>query len=489
MPTLREYVNAVSEKLGGYQECVVSLDPDPTDPIAQRSIISAELYEAEKQGTEYSGRYVWVGKYRNQRRIRRNGYSTINSIGFKPPDDGTYAINIYGFGTTKILGSRSTATQVRDAIKALEPEYFDNLDVISSNGRFIIKLPADSIDLEPTRGDVFATGGIARLETTSGFTKALKTGDVVDLHAKLPLLDADGYTGLLKHINGALERIEFRDVFPISPNQSGIYTRESMFWVQEPEQIEAVLGPAEWRYEATITPPTVGTFTVTLRLSDVTITTDVIDAEALDANSVIDAISAAFVAAGRSNPFTMVTDSAAPWVTIVTIPTTRYASHKVLVSSGTAVDRYDLLVEPTPVSFSPRILQDAPSFHLFAQQFGETGSSFYISGTRKANTWIAPQAEYGVPGTMWQDSTTGLFNDYDQAQPSLEDVRTVAYWLATQHLGSIGPQAETAYWKNEAQRAAVAAAHLVVYKPSINGRVRRGATIGGKWAYVPGMRG
>jgi hypothetical protein len=105
---------------------------------------------------------------------------------------------------------------------------------------------------------------------------------------------------------------------------------------------------------------------------------------------------------------------------------------------------------------------------------GQEGYSFLVEAYRQAHTWICPQDSYGVEGTIWESSDTGLYDDYDAAIPPIEDVAAVAYELACRQLVTVGPSHETDYWKREAKEAARVSAAIKMYDLPMNTKARGG---------------
>ena len=481
MPTLREYREAVANMLGGYVRNTVSLDPDPLDTLAQRSILSAYLFDADKGSKGMAGQFAWVGKNRDQRRIRENGYRSLAYAVYQPPTSGSYTLTFYGYGTTDPpFDWDADAGTIAVEVNGLDPA-LGRVTVTANGPVFVLSLP-DIIDVEISNGTMISQGAVGAVEVNRGFTSALRRGDEFEIHAKLPVLDYDNVQGLNTLINSALQEMWFIDKFPITPyrNARGVRTFYGLTdynWLVSHTQIIALYSPTLWTNTATFTPPASGSYTV---LYEVAGSTKVSSSIAYTATG--EQIQTALNSSGFTG--VTVTPTGVSSTYTFTVAETWFATPSFSVSSGTIVNNIEMLDTPARYPNVWKFQYDGENPYI-DNYMGPEGYSFLIEAYRQANTWICPQTSYGTPGTIWVPSTTGLVDDYDMAIPSVKDVANVTYNLACKQLMLVGPGNETDYWAREQAKAARAAAATKIFDLPMNTNPRGGiynsaATIGSK---------
>lgn len=455
--TLRDIRESLGNKLGGFRRVNVSISPDITDTLAGRSVLSAELYDSDRNPRGYAGTFSYVGKYRDQRRVRETGYRSLNYAVYNPPSSGTYTITLYGFGITGSIAFDATASTVESSIVAVGAGL--GSVTVSGGSPFIVSLP-DAIDIEISSGTLLAQGGIGAVEVNRGFTRALTVGDEVEFSNKLPILDSDNVQGLNTIINMALKRMWFIDRFPITTttNSLGVknfYGLTNETWLTHKSQLIAVFSPVRWELISTLTPPGSGTFTITVDMGIASYITNSIAFNATGATIESELNAASDLAfsvspQGASSSFS------------ITLPSTYYAQPSLAVSAGTVTNAVTMLESPARYSNVWHLQYDGESPYL-DNVFGQEGESFLLEASRPGHTWIAPQSSYGVVGTTWESSTTGLFDDYDQCALDAEEVGIVAYAIACRQLASIGPANEVEYWQRETIKAEREAAGVKAY--------------------------
>lgn len=463
MPTLRSYRHEVARKLGGFKVGTVTLDPDPSDILAQRQVLSALLYDADKGSKGYSDQFCWVGRHRDQRRFRASGYRSLAYSVFVPPVSGTYTLTLYGYGTTAPIAFNADGPTIQAAITTIAGGGggLDTVTVSGDGNPYVLSLP-DIIDTEISSGTMLATGGIGALEVQRSFTHALVTGDEYEIHSKLPVDDDDNIQGLNTIINMALRRMWFIDKFPITPvlNSRGyktFYGLSGEQWLTQKRQIISLYGPVLWELVSTFTPPVSGSYSLTLTVAGSTAITSSLpyDADAETIRAALAAASGLPITVAGTGPYT------------ITLPETYYAVPALAASAGTVANVRTRLDEPTryPSSWSFEYDGEEPYIRNYV---GQVGQSFYVEAYRPAHSWVCPQASYGVLGDTWTSSEEGLTGDYDQAVPSVEAVAAVAYAIACRQLCTVGPGHESGHWEREAQRAERASAATKLYDLPFN---------------------
>ena len=458
--TLKDIRQTLSRKLGGFDSGTVSLSPDNTDSLAQRSILSSKLYDADRGNKGFAGHFAWVGRYRDERRVRENGYRSLPYVVYTPPSSGTYTITVYGYGETGDIEFDATNQEISDALQLIG----QGLGTLTVSGGgadpILIALP-DIIDVEVSAGDVLASGGIGAIEVNRAFTRALQVGDAWETHAKLPVEDSDEVQGLNWIINYAARKLTIIDKFPITPvrNSGGVknfigLTGES--WLSDKRQIIAVYQPTEWVSTTTLTPPDSGTYTLTFDIATETLTTEAIDYDATG-EEIQDALEDAL------EGFTVtVTPQDASESFVIAIEKTWYAQATLSASSGTTSSTTGMFRSPSIYPNTWDFSYDAESPYM-DNIYGKEGRSFLIEAYRQANTWVCPQASYGVLGSMWQSSEIGMVDDYDQISVSLDDIVAVAYAYACEQLSHVGPGTDRGVWADEAKKAHRVAAGIKMY--------------------------
>ncbi len=464
MPTLRDYRHEVARKLGGFKLGRVSINPDPLDTLGQRSVLSAALYDSDKGSKGYSNQFCWVGKHRDQRRFRENGYRSLAYAVFTPPTSGTYVLTFYGYGETDPIAFGAVAGTIQTAITDVDSG-LSTVTVSGDGSPFIIALP-DVIDTEISAGTMHATGGIGAIEVQRGFTRALVTDDEYEIHSKLPVEDDDNIQGLNTLINMALRRMWFIDRFPITPvtNSRGMktfYGLSEYDWLTHKNQLIALYDSTLWQLVSTFTPPGSGNYTLQLTVAANTYITDSLAFDATAAQ-----MQTALQEAASDSGLSITTEQDDDDV-VITLAETYYATPTITASAGTITNVRTRLEEPRryPQMWSFEYDGEEPYIRNYV---GQEGYSFYVEAYRPGHSWICPQASYGTLGDTWQASSTGLEDDYDQAVPSLEDVASVAYAIACRQLATVGPGHERGQWDEDAKRAERASAVTKLYDLPFN---------------------
>jgi hypothetical protein len=473
MPTLKEYRAEVARRLGGYYVNTVTLDPDYSDSLAGRSILSAGLLDLDKGSKGFANHFVWVGKYKDQRRVRENGYRTLAYTIYTPPASGTYTLTFYGFGQTAPIAYNADISTIQSTISATSPN-LSSVAVSASGGNILLSLP-DIIDMELSSGTMVTQGGIGAVECNRSFTKALRLGDEFEFHAKIPVTDSDDLQGINTFINMALSKVWFIDRFPITPtrNARGVqtfYGLSDTAWLTNRQQIIALYSPTDWSVVGTFTPPGSGTYAVSLTMSNGIYATGSLAFNTTGA-ALQAAMNTAIAGAGVS---VLVSPQTLSSTYTITLSSTRYASATFNASAGTITTVRTMLLSPTRVANTWNFQPNGTTPYLDNYFGANEGESFFIESYRPGNTWIAPQVSYGVTSDNWAPSTVGLIDDYDRAVPPVEDVAAVAYALLTAHLALTGPQSETDYWKREAKDAARIAAAVKFYDLPFEDKPSRG---------------
>lgn len=459
--TLREIRQTLSRKLGGFNSGTVSLAPDSTDALAQRSILSSKLYDADKGTKGFSGHFVWIGKYGDERRVRESGYRALPYVVYAPPTSGTYTLTAYGYGTTSSLAYNASTATVASAMSAIGNGIGTVSVTEDADGNYVVAL-SDIIDVELSAGTVLASGSIGALEVNRAFTRALQIGDEWELHAKLPVEDSDEVQGLNWCINFAARKLFTIDKFPITPvrNVTGAQTYIGLTgesWLRDRKQIIAVYEPVEWEINATLTPPASGSFVLSIDNATATGTTGSLDfaATGQDIQDELDGL-------GMSGlTFTVSPLTSAASYTI-TVERTWYAQLEISTTSGTIAQTATMLQ-------SPRLYPNVWNFGYDAEKpyldnmYGQEGRSFLVEAVRQSHTWVCRQSAYGTLGSIWSSSTDGLTDDYDQIDVLLDDIVAVAYAYACDQLASVGPGSDRGYWADEAKKAHRVAAGIKMF--------------------------
>lgn len=294
--TLREIRHTVSRKLGGFNTGLVSIAPDASDNLAQRSILSSKLFDAEKGSKGFAGHFAWIGKYKDERRVRENGYRSLPYVVYTPPTSGTYTITAYGYGTSSSLAYNASTEDIATALQAIG-QGLGSLSVSGGSGDPIVIALPDIIDVEISAGEVLSTGGIGAVEVNRAFTKALQIGDEWEIHAKLPVEDGDEVQGLNWCINFAARKLTTIDKFPITPVRNSLGTKTFLglsgeSWLFDKKQIIGVYQPTEWEVIATFTPPDSSTYTLSVDIGSDLFTTSALAYDATN-SEISDALSAA----------------------------------------------------------------------------------------------------------------------------------------------------------------------------------------------------
>jgi hypothetical protein len=479
--TLRDYREEVGKRAGGFYRGTVSINPDLTDALAQRSILCGDLFDLDKGSKGFSGSFAWVGKYKDQRRVRENGYRSLAYTVYTPPTSGTYTLTFYGFGVTAPIAFNANTTAIQTAISTVNPN-LTAVTVSAVGSNIILSLP-DTIDMEISNGTMISQGGIGALEVNRSFTRALVLGDEFEIHGKIPVTDQDSLQGLNTFINMALHRVWFIDRFPITPghNSRGVQTFFGLSeydWLTSSKQIQAVFSPTDWTLVSIFTPPLSSTYTLSLTMGTGVYTTAPLAFDATGAQ-IQTALNAALVG---SNTNVTVAPTTANATYTLTISSTRYATPTFSASAGTITNTRTMNASPYRSSMTWNFQADGESPYLDNYYGAQEGESFFVEAYRPGYSWIAPQASYGVKGTEWSASRVGLVDDYDQAVPPLEDVGVVAYALMAKHLSLTGPQSETEYWRREAKDAAAEAGLIKFLDGVLDDKPRGGGFgAGGGW--------
>ena len=448
MPTLREYRAAVAHKLKGFRRETVSLDPDITDPLAKKQVLCDRLYNSDRGVKGYSNHFIWVGKYKDSRRVRENGFRTLAYVVYEPPASGTYTITFYGNGVTSSLAFDADAADVETAVNAVSG--LSSATVTGGDGDPIIISLSEVVDAEISAGTLIAGGGLGALEVNSGFTRALREGDEFEILSKLPAENDDNCQGLNEIINYALARMWFIDRFPLTPgtNSRGV---ETMFglsgysWLTHQDQVIALYNPTYWKLVSVFTPPASGTYTLTLNMGLTTYTTSSL---AFDATG--QQIQDALEALGVNIQTITASPLTANATYTLTFDSTKYGSPYIAASAGSVSNTITMLEEPSRYSSVWKYQYDGQAPYI-GNYIGIEGESILIEAQRQAHTWYCPQESYGTEGSVWMATEDGLVDDYDQAIPSIVDVANVAYAFACDQMVKINQGDD--FWANEAKEA------------------------------------
>ena len=462
MPTLLEYRQALSKKLTGFKSGTVAHDATATDTTAKRLVISGDLFDNEKDSSAYAGHHVWVGKYRDERRIKESGFSTLFWTIFNAPTTtSSYKLRVYGYSSdTSTLTQASDAAAIQTAILAIHAD-LSGVTVIGSNPYTIkssTEIDIEYVAVSGETGSIESSGGLGTVEVIRPFTKALARNDVFEIHSKLPVLDFDAVQGQNTLINEALKKINVIDRIPVTPTtitseaQVVFNLRETYPWLTTRERILAIFEPTDFDLVTTWTPG-VASYTLTLTLASAYTTASIAAAAtASTIQTAINAVSPIAVTVTGSNPYT------------ITVRGSKYYNPAFSASSGTVSNVVYQKGDPARTFPSWVFQYDGPVPYLYFPSISSVGDTFFLEVKRPGHTLIAAQSSYGVLGTTWSASTTGLTDDYDQATPDVDEVAAYAYWLACKQLTLIAPGHEMGFWKDERINAARAIAYIQTYQ-------------------------
>lgn len=455
----------VMRRLGACQTLTVSANPDTTDAAAQRKVISTDLYSIDKTLTALGQANLWVGSLNEGNKIRSNSYTAVAKAVLVEPTTSTYSLTFYGYGTTSTLDpSTTTSSTIQTAVRNVSVSLA--AVTVTGSGPFVITLPSASITLELTRvgtpsdttGSV--TQGLASVEAIRPFTTALTRGTLVHLFAKYPADDRDGLVGMTTLVNQALARLWFIDQLHVhstdTDSQQVSFSLDAYPWLKTRSQILRVYAPVRWKH----------TFSYTVPGSSHTLSLDVGYAANLTTGSLVGSATASAIQTAISDALSA--NDAVGTVTVtsngsartVTVEDSQYADWALTVSTGAVVTTTRERMDDLRFVDGYRLRFHGETLTLEWDFPWQRGQTWFLEVYRPADTWTAAQTSYGVEGTTWATSTSGLTNDYDQCVPDLGEVASMAHYLACRQLALYGPGQESKFWRDEQRRAALIAAQI-----------------------------
>lgn len=474
-PSLYDYRTATLQEEGGVlgvMAAAITLDPDPADRDAARSVISARLYDDEKLSGAHGGQYVWAPKWSDQRRTIQRGYRVRYATIYAPPPDGVYALTFYGYGSTHDLPSSSSPATVQAEIRRIHEDLLD-IEVEADPLGLLFHLPS-RIGVGATAGRMVAAGGVGINLVNRDFSQPLAKGDLVLLSPRIPFETEDELLGLHDCINLALSDIREPDLLPIvsglaaSARPSVVRLSDIAPWL-EADMVTGFYAPTNWTSVTRFRPPASGTYL----LQPVTAVDWSPIPTPLPYNATGAEIEAALQAvvgqAGlRVSPLGAAVEFDITWKTL-------HHQATVVASCGHIVGyTSDRWRDPYSASIAPSFTGDFE-----AATFSDPGyaadHSWFVGCRRPASTRICPQTyprrsdgsldlmADPIPGTMWLESVRGLQHDFDQARPPVEVVAPAALRYACLALANVAPAGEAARWEALASRSAMVAASRVVY--------------------------
>lgn len=499
MPTLAEYREATLKEEGGIlgiMEGYVSLDPDLMDREAARSLISAKLYDDEKLSGAFGAQYVWISRWSDQRRTLTRGYRVRYATIFQPPTDGSYRLQVYGYGQTKELPHGSPASAIESALKEIDPVDMERLEVEPDPEGFLIHLP-NRLGMGSTAGQMVAQGGVGICLMSRDFSVPLPKGTCYLMSPRIPFETEDELTGLHECINLALNDIDETDLVPVASPWPAhqrprvVRLNDIAPWL-EADMVTAFLAPTNWVSVSTFRPPTSGTYLLqphTAREWPTIATPLPYNATGADIQAALQAIVPTSLIAVQ--PMGPSTQFEIQWQSM-------YHEAHIATSAGAMVGyTTERISAPYPVPYAPSFQSDFESDTFTDPGYAED-YSWFVECRRPANTRICPQVypqrsdgsvDYTASpmrGSTWIDSVSGLVHDLDQARPPIEVVAPAALRYACMALAAVAPAGEAARWEQAADKIAMVAASRVVYGK----QARRGAfTTMRPWPPLDGSRG
>ena len=495
--TQREARIRVCQKLGGHLIDTISLQLDVSNTAAQRTLVSAKLYDAERGTRSYSGAYAWIGRDGAQRRVKEGGYSQLSYAVYIVPTV-AYIIKLFGYGNTASIATTATDSFILDAVQGalggdsalIDSVTLENGVGASEVGERVVLEFTEVVDIAIVDaatgltdvGTIDAQGGVGAIETVRGFNKLLTYGTEFELSPKLPVEDADSLQGVHTLTNNAAKKMWIIDRFPVTPENTIMGTQQifglsNETWLSNRKQIIAVYGPADHQLVSTLTSPTVtGTYTLTFDMGTNTYTTEAIAYDAVAA-TIETAVNAAFPI-----DFTVTGTT----TKIISSEVTRYAQPALTITitsgtGGTVTNVVTQLTDPIRQPTSWLFQYEGEKPYVSDVWVGNEGESIFVEAYRPANTWVCRQASYGTSGTVWESTTTGLVDDYDMLAVDVESLTALTHYLACEQLASLGPANEVKTWKKAMHEAAYVAAAVKTYDLPYNDKPGGGGLGGGTW--------
>jgi hypothetical protein len=472
-PTLQEYREPVLKAIGGVLRGTVDVDPEITDANAPRTLISARLYDSEKISDAFGGQYVWVPRYGDSRRVEDRGYRIRFNSSYHPPSEGTYYLDVYGYGRTRALPVGIPASAVQKAIRDLSPDLVGVSVTRQADGSFGI-VSDFRTPIVPTAGTVGAVDGVGVCFVNRSFTRPLASGTEWYLSPKLPFEGEDETDGIHDCINMALADIRVPDLYPVTATSSKSLRDPTIMigqlapWLTS-DMVIGFFAPTDWRMTAVYRPPASGNYTLSLwTYLEYGPTATPLAATATGAQIEAALRATAGLANARVSPQGAASQYTIEWAS-------QYYDMDLTASAGVVVSVENVRMrDPYMASILPAMLDDYETPGLSDPGYPE-GSTWFIHVRRPANTRICPQTypmrsdgsldrmAAPIKGSTWIESTTGLVNDLDQGFPSVEQVEVLATRYAFNAMALAAPAGESGVWDARGTRAASQAAGKLVY--------------------------
>lgn len=440
MPTLRDYLLNIGDRLGGIERGTVSMDPDSSEQASQRRVISASLFDLDKQATAHQYKHLYVPRYDNQRTISKNGFGRLSKAKFTAPSSGSYTLTVWGFGTTSSLTGGalgSNAAAIQSALTGIS-----GLEAVTVTGTypdFLIDLVDDEYAIEASAGSI--ESGFGYTEVTRPFTKALRAGDEYLMLSMLPFYNQDNFTGVIPAINMALASLYFTDRIPFTVEFEGqqTWSLEDHPWLQTQDQVTSLFAPTQWELVVPFTPPGSSTYTLTVTTHEAVGTTAAIayDASASTVQAALRAVAGLESAeVTGTSPLT------------ITISDFWYYNPVLTASAGTVGTPEIRRQYPVRRSTAPyRVVLEGPKRYLDLDYSYALGHTIFLQVERPGNTKVCRQTDYETEGTTWTEGDNLKLEGYmDQSPLGVEEVGVVAYWRACQSMAKYGPGADRSFW-------------------------------------------
>lgn len=455
MPTLEDYLLNLGDRLGGMETGTVDMDPDTSDSAAQRKIISARLFDLDKQASIHQYKHVWIPRYENWRMVKKNGYGRLAKSRLTAPSSteapSGYTLTVWGFGTATIPAYNSNAATIQGLLTAIAG--LEGATVTGTYPEFIVDLVSEEYTLEASVGTV--ESGFGFIEMARPFTKALTQGTTWLMQALLPFENQENFTGLIPAINNALARMTFVDRIPFTVSEDGQQTFEltDYPWLETQDQALALFAPTQWQLSVPFTPPGSSTYTLTVTSHEAMGTTS-----ALAYTATADQIQTAL----RAIPGCETAEVTGTGTFTITISKFWYYNPTLTASSGTVGTSTITREYPLRRSVSPwRIVLEGQKRFLELDYSFSIGHTIFLEVERPGDSKLCRQTDWQTPGTTWINGyKLKLAGWQDQANLGADEVGAVAFWLAAKAMAQRGPQAERQYWATVEQKAGEAAAGI-----------------------------
>lgn len=500
MPTLEQYREATLREEGGVlgvMEGLVSLDPDITDREGARSLISAKLYDDEKLSGAFGAQYVWIPRWSDQRRTLTRGYRVRYATIFQPPTEGSYRLQVYGYGQTRELPHASPASAIETAIRELDPleDELGGVEVEEDPQGFLIHLPF-RVGMGSTNGQMVAQGGVGICLMSRDFSVPLPKGTRYLISPRIPFETEDEVTGLHECINLALNDIDETDLVPVaSPypamQRPGVVRLQDIAPWLEADMVTGFYAPTNWVSVSTFRPPSSGNYLLqphTAREWPTIATPLPYNATGVEIQSALQAIVPSVTVYVRPTGMAPLFE--------ITMQSMYHEAH--VATSAGAIMQYttERVAAPYPATIAPSFQSDFESDTFTDPGYAED-QSWFVECRRPADTRICPQVQprrsdgsidysgQPVRGSVWVNSVSGLVHDLDQARPSVDKVAPAALRYACMAIAAVAPAGESQRWEAMAAKIATYAAARVVYGK----QKQRGFTTLNSWPALDGSRG